>query len=71
MTSTTFRSTTFRTEFTISGGNAHDQLNEVARILQAIADQLDYGHDSYAGVAQVVQTVHDINGQVAGGWSLT
>jgi hypothetical protein len=62
--------TTFTASFTVTGKNAHEELNEIARILAAIADQFDLDHSRYAG-ATTTDIVYDIDRNEIGLWKLT
>lgn len=61
-------STTFTATFTISDKNSHEELGEVARILEVIAQGFNLRND-YAG-RNVAEPVHDIRGTFVGFWRL-
>lgn len=63
-------STTFSARFTVSGKNAHEELDAVVRTLCAIAGQLDHDHSNYAGAVVACVPVHDSGGQRIGDWRL-
>lgn len=61
-------STTFTATFTISDKNSHEELGEVARILEAITQGFDQ-RNHYAG-RNVAEPVHNIRGAIVGFWRL-